>query len=61
LKNIPTATHRGERGTPTGGNFLIADGHVEWRQFRLDRLEQNIDLGGRVGEWLCFYKIPINP
>ena len=61
LKNIPTATHRGERGTPTGGNFLMADGHVEWRQFRLDRLEQNIDLGGRVGEWLCFYKIPINP
>ena len=61
LLHIPTATHRGDNGAPTGGNFLIADGHVEWRQFRLDRLEQNIDLGGRVGDWLCFYKIAINP
>jgi prepilin-type N-terminal cleavage/methylation domain-containing protein len=52
-KNIPTASHRGNKGEPTGGNFLFEDGHVTWYQ------RQNIQLGSFASPWLCFYKIPI--
>ncbi|MBU6400631.1 MAG: type II secretion system GspH family protein [Verrucomicrobia bacterium] len=52
-KNIPTASHRGDKGEPTGGNFLFEDGHVTWYQ------RQQIALGSYASPWLCFYKIPI--
>ena len=53
-KSIPTACHRGDKGAPTGGNFLFEDGHVEWYQ------KQAIQLGSYSSGWLCFYKIPIS-
>ena len=52
-KSIPSACHRGNKGAPTGGNFLFEDGHVEWYQ------KQVIQVGSFTGTWLCFYKIPI--
>ena len=53
-KRIPTACHRGDKGAPTGGNFLFEDGHVSWYQ------KQNIEVGSFSSPWLCFYKIPIS-
>jgi len=53
-KTIFTATHRGNRGEPTGGNFLFEDGHVSWYQ------RAKIELGSYSGEWLLFYKIATN-
>jgi prepilin-type N-terminal cleavage/methylation domain-containing protein len=53
-KSIPTACHRGDRGAPTGGNFLFEDGHVSWYQ------RQSIEVGSYASPWLCFYKIPIS-
>jgi len=53
-KLIPTASHRGDKGAPTGGNFLFEDGHVSWYQ------RQNIELGSYSGDWILFYKIPIS-
>lgn len=50
-KSIPTASHRGKSGEPTGGNFLMEDGHVEWQP------RQKIELGSTDGGWLLFYKI----
>src|SRR5205814_5341102 len=50
-KSIPTACHRGDKGAPTGGNFLFEDGHVSWYQ------KQNIEVGSFSSPWLCFYKI----
>jgi len=52
-KSIPTACHRGDKGAPTGGNFLFEDGHVSWYQ------KQEIQVGSFAGNWLCFYKILI--
>ncbi len=52
-QNIPTACHRGDKGAPTGGNFLFEDGRVEWYQ------KQAIQVGSYAGGWVCFYKIPI--
>lgn len=51
---IPTAVHRGKNGEPTGGNFLLEDGHVSWYK------RPKIELGSKGGDWLCFYKIPIS-
>ena len=58
-KSVPAATHRNQDGSPQGGNFLFEDGHAEWHRFDLQNARQTIDLGARVGSWLCFYKIPI--
>jgi len=49
-----TANHPGDHNVPPGGNFLFEDGHVTWRQSR------TVSLGSYTGEWLCFYKIPLN-
>ncbi|HOK77439.1 MAG TPA: type II secretion system protein [Verrucomicrobiota bacterium] len=59
-KTVPTATHRGKAGCPTGGNFLFEDGHVEWRVFKIDNPRATIDVGSMDGNWVLFYKIPIN-
>ena len=59
-KSVPAATHRNQDGSPQGGNFLFEDGHAEWHRFDLQNARQTIDLGARVGSWLCFYKIPIH-
>jgi len=52
-KSIPTACHRGDKGAPTGGNFLFEDGHVSWYQ------KQQIEVGSFAPGWVLFYKIPI--
>ena len=55
-KAVLTATHRGDRGAPEGGNFAFEDGHVEWYK------GQRVSLGaggGSIGDWMCFFKIPI--
>ena len=57
---VPTANHRARDASPRGGNFLFEDGHVEWRNFNVNDARGTIDLGGRLGSWLCFYKIPIS-
>lgn len=52
-RNWKTANHPGQRGAPTGGNFLFEDGHTEWLGGR------RVSLGSGSGDWQCFYKIPI--
>ena len=52
-QRIPVSSHIQKNGEPDGGNFLFEDGHVAW--FR----NQYIEVGGLVGDWLCFYKVPI--
>jgi prepilin-type N-terminal cleavage/methylation domain-containing protein len=56
---VPTAVHRGKGNVPLGSNFLFEDGHVEWRNFKMNNVHGTIDLGSRGGSWHCFYKIPI--
>ena len=58
-EGTPWANHRGNAGVPRGGNFLFEDGHVEWHNFDVGNPRDTIDLGGRLGAWLCFYKIPV--
>lgn len=53
-KRVPSAVHRGERGAPSGGNFLFEDGHVEWYNGK------RVGLGSSVGDWQCYYKIAIS-
>jgi prepilin-type N-terminal cleavage/methylation domain-containing protein len=53
-----TASHRGNGGAPTGGNFLFEDGHVEWRKFNLGNARATIDVGSAFGAWVLFYKLP---
>jgi hypothetical protein len=52
-KNVPTATHRGARLAPQGGNFGFEDGHVEWFTGK------KVDLGAAIGSWMCYFKIPV--
>ncbi|HYE31168.1 MAG TPA: type II secretion system protein [Methylomirabilota bacterium] len=52
-KQVPSANHRGPKGAPTGGNFLFEDGHAEWISGK------KVDLGSYIGDWVCFYKIPV--
>ena len=52
-KRVPSGTHQRGRGVPLGGNFLYEDGHVDWVNSKL------IGLGGQLGSWACFYKVPI--
>lgn len=59
-KQVPTANHRARDASPRGGNFLFEDGHVEWRHFNVNDARGTIDLGGRLDDWLCFFKIPIS-
>ena len=56
-KTVATATHRGARGAPEGGNFAFEDGHVEWKNGRRVSLGAG---GGSIGEWMCYFKIPIS-
>ena len=58
-RTVPSATHRGQGGVPTGGNFLFEDGHVEWRRFDMGNTRGTVDLGSSGGSWQCFYKIDI--
>lgn len=53
-KQVPSAVHRIQRGAPAGGNFLFEDGHVEWYK------GQRVSLGSSVGDWQCYFKIPIS-
>jgi prepilin-type N-terminal cleavage/methylation domain-containing protein len=52
-KKVATGTHRGNKGTPDGGNFLFEDGHVTWYTPR------QIGNGASAGSWQCFFKITL--
>src|SRR5262245_3324946 len=55
-KRVLTAVHRLSNGAPQGGNFLFEDGHVDWY------IGKKVSLGaggGDIGEWMCYFKIPI--
>lgn len=51
-----TASHRDVAGTPTGGNFLYEDGHVEWRPFKVGNARSTVDVGSYAGTWVLFYR-----
>jgi hypothetical protein len=53
-KKVPSATHRGDRSAPSGGNFLFEDGHAEWFNGK------RVGLGSSVGDWQCYFKIAIS-
>jgi prepilin-type N-terminal cleavage/methylation domain-containing protein len=53
-KTIFTATHRQQNGAPMGGNFGFEDGHGEWFNGK------KVSLGASVGDWQCYFKIPIS-
>ena len=53
---VPTGNHRGRANVSVGGNFLFEDGRVEWVNGRNMRLGAG---GGGIGDWMCFFKIPI--
>lgn len=55
-RKVPSAVHRVARGVPEGGNFLYEDGHVDWINGRKVGLGAT---GGTIGQWVCFFKIPI--
>jgi prepilin-type N-terminal cleavage/methylation domain-containing protein len=57
-KKVMTGAHRTSGGTPTGGQFLYEDGHVEWRNFNMNNARATIDVGSWAGSWVCFYKPP---
>ena len=57
-KFVQFASHRGPAGTPSGGQFLFEDGHVEWFPFRISNARGSIDVGSMMGGWVLFYKIP---
>jgi prepilin-type processing-associated H-X9-DG protein len=51
---IPAANHAiGPNMEPSGGNFLMTDGHVEW--YKLNQVE----VGSNGGSWQCIYKMPL--
>ena len=54
-RTIPAANHATGQGMePSGGNFLMTDGHVEW--FNLNQVE----VGSNGGSWQCIYKTPVD-
>jgi prepilin-type N-terminal cleavage/methylation domain-containing protein len=55
-KTVMTASHRGNGGVPTGGQFLFEDGHVEWYKFSLSNARGTVDVGSMTGSWVMFYK-----
>jgi hypothetical protein len=56
-----TASHRGNGGVPTGGNFLFEDGHVAWKVFKLSNPRATVDMGSSCDGWVLFYKLPDIP
>jgi len=53
-KRVPSGTHqKANKSAPLGGNFLYEDSHVEWVNGK------QIGLGGQLGTWACFYKVPV--
>lgn len=55
-KSYKTASHRGQTGAPTGGNFLFEDGHAEWRGFNPGNPRATVDVGTITGTWVLFYR-----
>lgn len=50
-QSVSTTSHRGSTGIMQGGDFLFEDGRVTWYN------ENQINLGSRIGAWLCFYQV----
>jgi len=57
-QTVMLASHRGNGGVPTGGQFLFEDGHVDWHNFKLNNARGSIDVGSMTGGWVLFYKLP---
>jgi hypothetical protein len=55
-KTVPTSVHRIARGAPEGGNFLYEDGHGEWLASKRVAIGAG---GGDIGDWKCYFKVPI--
>jgi prepilin-type N-terminal cleavage/methylation domain-containing protein len=55
-KRVLTAVHRRPNGAPDGGNFTFEDGSVTWYKGQRVTLGAG---GGSIGDWKCFFKIPI--
>jgi prepilin-type N-terminal cleavage/methylation domain-containing protein len=55
-RKVPSGVHRQARGAPEGGNFVFEDGHVGWFNGRRIGLGAG---GGSIGDWMCFFKIPV--
>lgn len=55
-RTYQTASHRGNRGVPDGGNFLFEDGHVHWRRFDVNNPRATIDYGSGGLGWSLFYR-----
>ena len=56
-KSLPIVNHCEAGGRPSGANFLFTDGRVDWYKFA------GIGLGSKgsiVGDFLLFYKIPLD-
>lgn len=56
-RRVATGSHRQPRGAPDGGNFLFEDGHVQWFIGRRISLGAG---GGSIGDWMCYFKVPID-
>jgi prepilin-type N-terminal cleavage/methylation domain-containing protein len=54
--SFPFASHRGNNGVSTGGNFLYEDASVRWRKFDMGRYKNTIDVGSAAGGWVVFYR-----
>ena len=50
------ASHRDRNNSPTGGNFLFEDGHVQWNKYDVNNPKGTIDVGSQSGSWVLFYK-----
>ena len=58
----PYSNHCLKGNIPTGANFLFEDGRVVWHHYK-PRQGMNlasIEVGATVGEWNCWYKIPLD-
>jgi len=56
-RTVFTACHRRSNGAPEGGNFLFEDGHVTWLNGKRVALGA---AGGSIGNWVCYFKIPLD-
>jgi prepilin-type N-terminal cleavage/methylation domain-containing protein len=56
-RKVATGVHRRSSAQPEGGNFLFEDGHAEWFGGRRISLGAG---GGSIGDWMCFFKVPVD-
>ena len=52
-EGVPYSSHIRRSGEPYGGNFLFADGRIQWYP------SSEVELGATIGGWRCYYKIDV--